>query len=864
MTKAQDAFIITDIENNAAGLFKFQIKQGNNTLNISSGVLQAMAYNSPDPGNRWMLVEAGDVEGSQEELIENAKNIALERKKTEVLEKIAPLSFLSKYQTTVEAINRVESEDEINVALENINSFVTIQDCDQSRQQYLQVGFEKASFISSSDDKSNVVKLISAGNGEFYLRGFNSGYYLGDVNQSAPIYTDKNPTTTFYIQKYTTDNIIIRPAKYADYSNTGGYHYVHNNGCVGWEASAMNSQHKIEEVAGLDAVEVNYEIIFNERSIETYSVYNERGSQAMPPKFLDRDYVTLSCDNETINEEHQNIQVTAQWDASFDIYDSFDKAEWKNLVVRGSYYLKAGNTRTVKDTTTDDEGNEVEHIVLENALDPINNPAKLDKITDAYMWAFVGDPWHIQLYNKAEGNSKVFIWTEKKNENVPTFIDASTTNNYWYVKTGTNTEYPNSFVLAIPNYASQLNQYQGGPLAIWAVNSTNSENSAFNIVELPDLSEEALAKIDSWLNSAGESNNKYFVLDDEGKNELNAWKEKYATACTYDEYSSLEQELLSVLVIPNTGYYRLRNEKRSNSYMGQTNPNFVGTFSQDDATGISTIIKLEKNDGNLYAIAVQGKYLQAAAKSATVATASTPAKHTVVVNTFGYAAFSANPDDKHSYIHFRGDGNKDLVGWTADAPESQWIVEDAKTVQITMHEAGDASWATVYAPFGLTLDESAEAYIGELGDGYINLTSIGQNIPAETAVIIKGSGTSVTATINDEITEKYDDNDLEGQYLAHSGDKENILTLGEDGGVVGFYKYTGDLGANKAFITISGSAGANGYSFVLDDDNITAIGGVEGAGQSSKAATYYDLQGRKVAAPQHGQLYIVNGKKVLY
>lgn len=809
-----------------------------------------------------MIIEAGDFEneGDATEIVTGA----LSAIKSEILTKIEPLSFLSNYTTTINAVNTAQSEENINTALTNLNGFVTIQDCDPNRQQYLQVGFEKASFISSSDDRSNVVKLISAGNGEFYLRGFNSGYYLGDVNQSAPIYTDKNPTTTFYIQKYTTGNIIIRPAKYAVYSNTSGYHYVHNNGCVGWEASAMNSQYKIEEVADLDAVEVNYEIIFNERSIETYSVYNEIGSKAMPPKFLGRDYVTLSCSDESINEEQQHIQVTAQWDASFDIYDSFENAEWKNLVVSKSYYLKAGNTRTVTNTTTDDEGNEVENIVLEDALDPINNPAKLDKITDAYMWAFVGDPWHIQLYNKAEGNSKVFIWKEKKNENVPTFVDASTTNNYWYVKAGTNTEYPNSFVLTIPDYASQLNRYKSGPLAIWANNSTNDPNSAFSIVELPDFSEEALAKIDSWLNSADESNNKYFVLNDEGKAELNVWKEKYATACTYDEYSSLEQELLSILVIPNTGYYRLRNKERGNSYMGQTNPKFVGTFSQNDATGLSTIIKLEKNDGNLYAIAVQGKYLQAAARSTTVATASTPAKHTVVINTFGYAAFSANPDDEHSYIHFRGDGNKDLVGWTVDAPESQWIAEDAETVEITLHKAGDASWATVYAPFGLTLDESAEAYIGELGDGYINLTSIGQNIPANTAVVIKGSETSVTATINDEIAALTQNNALEGQCLAHSGDKDNILTLGEDGGVVGFYKYTGDLGANKAFITISGSAGANGYSFVIDDDNITAIGGVEGVSQSGKAVKYYDLQGRKVAAPQHGQLYIVNGKKVLY
>ena len=60
----------------------------------------------------------------------------------------------------------------------------------------------------------------------------------------------------------------------------------------------------------------------------------------------------------------------------------------------------------------------------------------------------------------------------------------------------------------------------------------------------------------------------------------------------------------------------------------------------------------------------------------------------------------------------------------------------------------------------------------------------------------------------------------------------------------------------------SGNTGSNFFTLSFDDDDVTAIASAIN-GQILNGQ-YYDLQGRKVVAPQKGQLYIHNGKKVLY
>ena len=79
------------------------------------------------------------------------------------------------------------------------------------------------------------------------------------------------------------------------------------------------------------------------------------------------------------------------------------------------------------------------------------------------------------------------------------------------------------------------------------------------------------------------------------------------------------------------------------------------------------------------------------------------------------------------------------------------------------------------------------------------------------------------------------------------------------------------VGANRAYLVVdqtgSGtSANAKALRMVFEDGETTGIDAADGiydqADQQPK--TFYDLMGRRVNAPVKGNIYIVNGKKVVY
>ena len=205
-----------------------------------------------------------------------------------------------------------------------------------------------------------------------------------------------------------------------------------------------------------------------------------------------------------------------------------------------------------------------------------------------------------------------------------------------------------------------------------------------------------------------------------------------------------------------------------------------------------------------------------------------------------------------------------IYSTTGNAQSARCLFALATDITIKMNKVGDDYWATLYVPFGVTLPTGFEAFVGAVDGDVLRLTSIDQDIPAATPVVIVGDAANITATINDEIPEYTGTNALSGQYLAASSPDYNIRSLGVKDGVIGFYKLptasTG-LGANKAFLNMS--SGSQGLKVVLDDD-VTAVNTAIVNDQSSMVNDYYDLQGRKVVAPQKGSLYIKDGKVVKF
>lgn len=89
---------------------------------------------------------------------------------------------------------------------------------------------------------------------------------------------------------------------------------------------------------------------------------------------------------------------------------------------------------------------------------------------------------------------------------------------------------------------------------------------------------------------------------------------------------------------------------------------------------------------------------------------------------------------------------------------------------------------------------------------------------------------------------------------------------------VGAYRAYLDLSSTEIGGGDEGFGEAKAYSMVFEDGEATGIDRINGDGSNNgiydqadqQPKVYFDLMGRKVAAPQKGDIYIVNGKKVVY
>ena len=205
-----------------------------------------------------------------------------------------------------------------------------------------------------------------------------------------------------------------------------------------------------------------------------------------------------------------------------------------------------------------------------------------------------------------------------------------------------------------------------------------------------------------------------------------------------------------------------------------------------------------------------------------------------------------------------------LYWWQFDGDAgSYWVVEEA----VLPVEISDTEWATFSAPIATTIPQGVTAYIATgVNDGKLVIEPIdGDVIPANTGVLLYAS----EGTYNFESTA--DANNIENNIFVGTTEETTVDALSvyvlankEDKGL-GFYLLNDTrVPANKAYIPVNSvSKAANFLGF--GDSDITGIESAEAAADAAaQNAIHYDLQGRRVAAPQKGQLYIVNGKKVLY
>ena len=227
-------------------------------------------------------------------------------------------------------------------------------------------------------------------------------------------------------------------------------------------------------------------------------------------------------------------------------------------------------------------------------------------------------------------------------------------------------------------------------------------------------------------------------------------------------------------------------------------------------------------------------------------------------------SLAATYDGSTNYLYSTGadnsnaDRNTYSSGWLNN---NTFTIEPVTELPVTISSVG---FATLYSPVALSIPENVTAYVGTTNNNVINLTAISDGvIPANTGVILEGeAGTyDFAITTGGEATSEITGT-VAAQLAANVSGTKFVLANGNNG--VGFYKYNGtNLGGFRAYLVDGANSSSSGFTFnFVNDDDPTAV---ESAVKETVAnGQYYDLQGRKVAAPQKGQIYIVNGKKVLY
>ena len=531
--------------------------------------------------------------------------------------------------------------------------------------------------------------------GKFYMYNVGAKKFVGFNGDDAILTANKTQFTP--IDYFETTNTtypfkFYLPAKNFYFNGQGGGGFAINT----WSAEDEGNRHQLVEVAGVDVYDemldffeasywdVTYKVYYNGTLVDEATVYTKRNSPAELPAANRKSFTAYTYSPATVETGVTEVNVTATWNGPFEISTDFASAHWYDMAMRNTWYV----TSAIKDG---------------DGAYKTQNANTMGLVEDSYQWAFLGNPYDgFKIINKAEGDGKSFGWTDAAatNSGIPTIMNDGEGHHAWNIVASTNTSVPaGSFVLNVPGTNLYINQFggAGGSVKFWnSANNLGDDGSAFTVFDVPTNFASFVAdEIAPAMEATG-----YFALTDAAKATI-GWDPAYKTDCPFADYKSMKEKLeaakadLSNFVLPETGYYTLKNNARGGTYMGidPSDANMYGNYAT--AVAAKQIVKLTKNGDNTYTIGLMGKFAPATVSQSAQVTATAEAgTYTVSVPTVGYAAFSANPSEQYAALHCASGGS--IVGWEAAAAASQWIVEDATSIELAI---GAEGYATTYLPF---------------------------------------------------------------------------------------------------------------------------------------------------------------------
>lgn len=299
-------------------------------------------------------------------------------------------------------------------------------------------------------------------------------------------------------------------------------------------------------------------------------------------------------------------------------------------------------------------------------------------------------------------------------------------------------------------------------------------------------------------------------------------------------------------------YYRIKNKKYGHYIGWKEGTSNTVKMNDDDKTAVDQLWQFVESNGKFKLLNVNaGTYL---------ANVAGGKGNTTSLNAGG-ADYAVSVSDAPAFEILDGgkpvqeESNQNLNWWYDNDGNAKWYLIEATDIEVALHAAGTASYATTYLPFSVSAAEGAELYTGELNGKVMNLTKSHTGVAAEQGIVLVGESSATKAVLTigkGTATGK----GLVGTLAPKTVEASSVLTLGKSGSEVGFFTFTDtQIGANKAYV--EKTAGASAVMI-----NFGEVTGIENAVAPEAAnAPLYDLSGRRVVKAVKGGLYIQNGKK---
>ena len=783
--------------------------------------------NSSHTGVGYWQPSSTDNQGTSWIIESSATTLAevIDYRRSQILPAINALPEVLKPSAKMTALNNAATDATFRAAVADFSANVTFL-CRSGK--YLEVGEAQGSFNSSKTDNA-VIQLESVGDGTFYIKGYVSMKYMGDVAVSTAIQTEVTANIPYYIQTVTVNDVkyaVARPTKYSDSGWDAGYHYIHNggSGCVGWDSSEANTQFTIE-TSDLPSgyCVVTYNIDLNDEVIVSESVRQATSSSSAVPSKYVNDYTSYSYDVAAIpNANSATIKATATVSGlPFTISTDYENATWYYMQLHSSWnYYVSTNEYAIAWASGSQSSNK-------------------------YYWAFMGNPIQgFKIINRATGNSYYLTATDP--------ATMSTTEKTWNLKKKDATHF--GLWDAIKTYANG----QSSTIKYWG---SFDEGSTFWVTEVSaDEIEfvDDIAKLESYSYGNGLG--------------------QYSFTGKYAGYHGNETSIISEL--KSAGYsaanLTIAGEMLEVTAINQPTGKFVRFYNAEDArywgisasSGYTTTENDIANAGIFYINNISSENHILNYQNGLYTANSTCALSAAVGNLGGAVTFSESATRGKYYIYNGGY----QVSWLnndngfhinrlsslsdSNKPYGTWEILPVESLPVTISSVG---YATFYAPVALEIPAEVTAYVATDKGDYISLTAIeGGIIPANTGVILAGDEGSYSFNIT--TGGSVGSNALTGTVAAIARPVDSyVLATGEHG--VALYKDGATkIPGFKAYLAAPSGGSVKAFRF---EDDETGINGCIPSIFESEDAAIYNMAGQRVSKLQKG-VNIVNGKKVLF